>query len=62
MIARLDLTRAVGAKNMIIHCDFQLITSQVNGNYECKNERMKKKYLNKVKGQIVVSKSSSSKF
>ena len=46
LIAGLDLTRAAGAVNMTIHCD-----SQVNGNYECKNERMKK-YLDKVKGQI----------
>ena len=35
---------------MIIHCDSQMITSQVNGDYECRNERMKK-YLEEVKGR-----------
>ena len=51
LIAGLDLTRAAGAENMVIHCDSQVITSQVNGNYECKSERMNK-YLNEVKGRI----------
>ena len=60
LIAGLDLARAAGAKNMIMHCDSQIVTSQVNGNYECKSERMKR-YLDKVKGELVVSKSSSSK-
>ena len=31
LIARLDLTRATGAENMVLHCDSQVITSQVNG-------------------------------
>ena len=51
LIAGLDLVRAAGAENMIIHYDSKVITSQVNSNYECKNERMKK-YLDKVKGRI----------
>ena len=42
LIAGLDLAKAAGAENMIIHCDSQVITSQVNGNYERRNERMKK--------------------
>ena len=46
LIVGLDLTRAVGAENMVIHCN-----SQVNSSYECKNERMKK-YLDEVKGWI----------
>ena len=50
LIAGLDLARAAGAENMIVHCDFQVITNQVNGSYECKSERMKK-YLDEVKGQ-----------
>ena len=49
LIAGLDLARAAGAENMIVHCDFQVITNQVNGSYECKSERMKK-YLDEVKG------------
>ena len=48
LVAGLDLAKAAGAKNMIIHCDSQVITSQVNGDYECRNERMKK-YLEEVK-------------
>ena len=50
LVASLDLAKAAGAKNMIIHCDSQMITSQVNGDYECRNERMKK-YLEEVKSR-----------
>ena len=42
LVAGLDLAKAASAENMIIHCDSQVITSQVNGDYECRNERMKK--------------------
>ena len=51
LLARLDLTKAAGAENMIVHCDSQVITSQINGDYECRNERMKK-YLEEVKNRI----------
>ena len=51
LIAGLDLARAAGAGNMTIHCDSQVITSQINGDFECRNERMKK-YLGEVKGRI----------
>ena len=51
LVARLDLVKAAGAENMIIHCDSQVITSQINGDYECRNERMKK-YLEEVKNRI----------
>ena len=51
LVARLDLAKAAGAENMIMHCDSQEITSQINGDYECRNERMKK-YLEEVKSQI----------
>ena len=50
LIAGLDLAKATGAENVIIHCDSQVITSQVNGDFECRNERMKK-YLEEVKGR-----------
>ena len=49
LVAGLDLARAVGAENMVVYCDSQVVTSQVNGDYECKNGRMKK-YLEEVKG------------
>ena len=51
LVAGLDLVRATGAENMIMHCDSQVITSQINGDYACRNERMKK-YLEEVKSQI----------
>ena len=50
LVASLDLAKATGAENMIIHCDSQVITSHVNGDYECRNERMKK-YLEEVKNK-----------
>ena len=50
LVAGLDLAKAAGAENMIIHCNSQVITSQVNGDYECRNERMKK-YLEEVKSR-----------
>ena len=51
LVAGLDLAKAAGAENMIMHCDSQVITSQINGDYECRNERMKK-YLEEVKSRI----------
>ena len=36
---------------MIVHYDSQVITSQINGDYECRRERMKK-YLEEMKNQI----------
>ena len=51
MVAGLDLARAAGAKNVVVHCDSQVVTNQVNGGYECKNERMRR-YLEEVKNQI----------
>ena len=51
LVAGLDLAKAAGAKNMVMHCDSQVITSQINGEYECRNERMKK-YLKEVENRI----------
>ena len=51
LMARLDLAKAASAENMVVHCNSQVITSQINCNYECRNERMKK-YLEEVKNQI----------
>ena len=47
----LDLARAAGAKNVVVHCDSQVVISQVNGDHECKNVRMKR-YLEEVKNRI----------
>ena len=51
LMAGLDLAKAAGAENMIVHCDSQVRTSQINDDYECRNERMKK-YLKEVKNRI----------
>ena len=42
LVVGLDLAKAAGATNVVIYYDSQVVTSQVNGNYECKGERMKK--------------------
>ncbi|XP_075663264.1 uncharacterized protein LOC142632820 [Castanea sativa] len=51
LIAGLDLAKAVGAANMVLHCDSQVVTNQINGDYECKGERMKK-YLEQTKRRM----------
>ena len=51
LVAGLDLVKAAGAENVVVHCDSQVVTSQINGGYECKNERMKR-YLEEVKNRI----------
>ena len=51
LVAGLDLAKVAGAENIVVHCDSQVITSQINGDYECRNERMKK-YLEEVKNWI----------
>ena len=51
MVAGLNLVKAAGAENMFVHYDSQVITSQINSDYECRNERMKK-YLEEVKYRI----------
>ena len=37
---------------MVMYCDSQVVMSQVNGDYECRGERMKK-YLEQVRKQVV---------
>ena len=39
LVVGLDLTKAV--TSVVIHCDSQVVIDQVNGDYECKGERMK---------------------
>ena len=36
LVAGLSLARAVGATSVVIYCNSQVITNQVNGNYEYK--------------------------
>ena len=42
LVVGIDLAKVVGAANVVIHCDSQVVTNKVNGDYECKGERMKK--------------------
>ena len=51
LIAGLDLVKAAGATNVTVYCDSQVVTSQVNGDYECKGKRIKK-YLEQVKNRM----------
>ena len=51
LVAGLDLVKAAGAENVVVHCDSQVVTSQINGGYECKIERMKR-YLEEVNFRI----------
>lgn len=51
LVVRLDLVNAARAISVVIYCDSQVVTSQVNDNYECKGKRMKK-YLEQVKKGI----------
>ena len=36
LVIGLDLIKAIGAVSVVIHCDSQVVTNQVNGDYECK--------------------------
>ena len=51
LLARLDLAKAVRATSVIAYYDFQVVTSQINGNYECEGEKMKK-YLDQVRKRV----------
>ena len=51
LIASLDLARATRATSVVIYCDSQVITNQINGDYECKGERMRL-YLNQVRKRV----------
>ena len=51
LIVGLDLAKAAGATRVVIYCDSQVITNQINGDYECKGERMKR-YLDQVKARV----------
>ena len=51
LIAGLDLAKAAGAMSVVIYCDSQVVTNQVNRDYECKGERMKR-YPDQVKRRV----------
>ena len=51
LIARLNLAKAAGAARVVVYCDSQVITNQINGDYECKGERMKR-YFDQVRARV----------
>ena len=36
LVAGLDLAKVVRAASVVIHCDSQVVTNQVNGDYDCR--------------------------
>jgi len=51
LVAGLDLAKAAGVANVILYYDSQVVTNQVNRDYECKGKRMKK-YLEQVRRRV----------
>ena len=51
LVVGLDLTKTERATSVVVYCDSQVVTSQVNDDYECKGERMKK-YLEQVRKRM----------
>ena len=51
LVAGLDLAKVVGAIRVILYCDSQIITNQVNRDYECRGKRMKR-YLDQVRRRV----------
>ena len=51
LMAGLNLAKVAKATSVDVYCDSQVVTSQMNGDYECKGERMKK-YLEQVRKQM----------
>ena len=51
LVAGLDLAKVAGATSVVIYYDSQVVTNQVNGDYECTGERMKR-YLDQVKRTV----------
>ena len=51
LVVGLNLAKAARATSVVIYCDSQVVTNQVNGDYECKGKRMKR-YLDQVKRRV----------
>ena len=51
LVAGLNLAKAARAASVVLYNDFQVVTNQLNGDYECKGERMKK-YLEQVRRRV----------
>ena len=42
LVAGLDLAKVTRATSVIVYCDSQVVTSQVNYDFKCKGEKLKK--------------------
>ena len=51
LVVVIDLAKAAGATSVVIYYDSQVVTNQLNGDYECKGERMKR-YLDQVRRRV----------
>ena len=51
LVARLDLTKATGAARVVFYYNSQVVTNQVNGDYEYRGKRMKR-YLDQVRKRV----------
>ena len=51
LVVSLDLAKAAGAMSVVIYCNSQVVTIQVNGDYECKGKRMKR-YRDQVRRRV----------
>ena len=51
LVVGLDFAKIVGAISVVVYCNSQVVTRQVNGDYECKGKWMKK-YLEQVKKRV----------
>ena len=51
LVAGLDLAKAARVARVVLYCDSQVNTNQVNGDYECKGKRMKR-YLDQVRRRV----------
>ena len=38
LVVGLDLAKAAGAARVVLYCDSQVVTNQVNADYECRGE------------------------
>ena len=51
LVTGLNLAKAVGAASVVLYCDFQVVTNQVNGDYEYRGKIMKR-YLDQVRRRV----------
>ena len=51
LVAGLDLAKVARATTVIVYCDSQVVTSQVNSDFKCKGEKLKK-YLKQVRRRV----------